>query len=252
MHSLFSIIILLVSSYAFSKTDVTVGLSHSPPYVNQNTSDGAISSILSHMYGERVNKIYLPFGRGRRLVDNGELDAFTHAPPIIESTSFSSVPYMYYQAAAICLKSQCEVKSITDLPSKVVASFQGATNYFGIEYAQIVEQCPYYYEAANLKVLADMLRAKRVDVVIVSLDVFRSLWAELGLDVNLLHITPIMAPIPTRMLFSNVALRNEFDIKFMALVNSGSYKNILSQYLSQELVQYADKEVKTYADRSLE
>lgn len=252
MYYLLSIIILFFSPQTFSQYDVTVGLSHSPPYVNQNTGDGAISSILDHIYGQKVNKLYLPFGRGRRLVSSGELDAYTHAPPIIENPSLSSVPYMYYQAAAICLAPECGVESIADLSNKVVASFQGATSYFGQEYAQIVKQCPYYHEAANLKVLVDMLRAKRVDIVIVSHDVFRSLWAELNLDVNLLNITPIMAPIPTRMLFSNASLRNEFDIKFMALVNSGLYKDILSQYLSQELVEYTDSEVKARAGRSLE
>ena len=234
------IIILFVtifSSASFaSRFDVVVGLAK-PPYVIQDTNSGfeieLVSAVLKRM-NKSPNFVFVPFGRTVRMLHSDRVDSImTVNTNLINDLSVLSDTYIVYQNVVVTRKSDnFQLKNLNELSNLSIAAFQNANKILGVDYGEQVKRSPSYVEIANQKNQTKLLFEKKVQALVMDINIFRALSPTVGgtsdfSDVDIHYIFP---KSPYKMAFKNKENIPEFNHALSEFKSTDQYQQLIEKY----------------------
>lgn len=219
-------------------SEVTMGTSDGAPYVFALDDRGIEIEIAKAALPEHQLKFsYMSLSRGLREIEYQRIDFFSPISMISKDNVYLSQAHVYYQPIAFSLKkNNLEIRSISELKGRIVATFQGAEGYFGKEFSATVKDMSYYYELSDMTKLIKLLKLERVDIVIFNLSIFNHYWEQANYDTDELHLNDIFPLVPAYTMFNNKAFRDEYNKGLKNIVVNGNYQKILEKYLPKETV----------------
>lgn len=228
---------LFFSSLVHTK-EITVAAGWSrPPYIMSESQTGfeidLVREVLRRL-NYKVNIVSFAHNDTIKLLREGKVDiALTlSAKSSIDLAQLSDV-YVVYQNVAISLKSKkLQIPQLEKLNELVVVGFQSASDVLGPDFKQAVITNPLYTEMADQKSQVELLFQDQVDVIILDLNVFNYLAAELNQAnvLNTVDIHPLFALNRYSAGFKDLALKNAFNLELGRFVTSGNYDNLLTRY----------------------
>ncbi|WP_448212234.1 substrate-binding periplasmic protein [Colwellia sp. MEBiC06753] len=229
---------LLVSHVVYAQTelDVVVGLAK-PPYVAENQKNGfeleLVRNVLN-MMNASPNYIFVPFGRSEKMLRTEGIDAILTANSnIIKDKKALTDVYIVYQNVAISLADrQLQINTIKDLSRYSLATFQSAHHILGGEFAQAALNSPNYIQVANQKIQLDMLVKKRVDVIIMDINIFNYYLSHYASDIDnsSVNIHTIFPQSDYHVAFKNHEYVPLFNQAFARYQKSEDYTKLKTQY----------------------
>ncbi len=216
--------------------DVIVGLSK-PPYVIQQKNAGfeleLVQTLLDNM-GYKARFIYVPIGRGFKMLDQGMGDVvMTINKNIVPNDSVRTKPYITYQNVAISKASKkLSIKSFSDLSQYRLAAFQLAHKYLGQEYKNAVENNKRYIELPNQFQQVKMLLEDRVDVLVMDINIFYHMLATIVQDGPQIKfkIDKIFPLNPYSLAFKDERLVAKFNEEIDAYLKTEEYASLKKKY----------------------
>jgi ABC-type amino acid transport substrate-binding protein len=171
----------------------------------------------------------------------GRLDAAANINTLDQvKKGYLSQPVFRYSDVAVSLKNKnVTLNNISELSRYSVASFQGATEFFGEQFKNTVTKNPHYYEHLHMDALLMQLAKNRVDVVIMDTNIVayyleHNLKDEIHLkDLNFHYLFPI----PTShsfMAFTDQQLRDDFDKALLRIKETGEFEAVYNAYLPKK------------------
>lgn len=239
--------VLLVSTTVRAE-EVHVGLGYAtPPYVIASDESGLEVEIIREAFalaGHEALFEFLPNDRLPMHFNDKSVDCVA-AP--IESDMygisghkrFLSRQTIVFQNHAISIRRDgFVIDSVIDLSNKRLLAFQGARNFLGPAFAEMVQRNPDYSELADQSLQVRMLYSRRVQVLISDKRIFnwwrnrlREESFEQPLDLKQAVVFhPIFPPTPRGLLFSDRTLRDDFNRGLEQLEASGRLDVINLKY----------------------
>jgi polar amino acid transport system substrate-binding protein len=235
---LFSIWILFSPHTAFSEqTLILAAPAEIPPYYTVN-DEGIIPDIMRAALGPKGYKIKVKAMGNIRIAKSlsaGSVDIAPFAVQAIPNT-FNSVNYLTFLNVAVTKKTRnLKIGSISDLKGLKVAAFQGATNVFGTDYKDVVEnKATLYKEISNQKNQMKVFWHNRVDTVILGKLIFdyRSFYVEGATnspdDVAYHYIFGEGTKFPA--VFADEKVRDDFNAGYNDLITTKKLASIYEHY----------------------
>ncbi len=220
--------------------DVVVGLTK-PPYVIQEQDSGFELDLIRATLATielQPRFIYVPLGRSLKLLDQGMGDALmTINEHIVPNNTIRTMPYITYQNVAISLsEAQITLDNISHISQRKVAAFQHAHKYLGKDYARVIKKNPDYIELPNQFQQVKLLLEKRVDVVIMDINIFHHIFKQVSEnfgsppEITIHHIFPMS---PYSLAFKDPSLVPIFNDAFVSFKESNEYQFLLDKYQIQ-------------------
>lgn len=236
---IFILIVLFISSILAKDIIVGVGLSLEPYIIHKNNSGIELDIIKNVMKnaGYDIKIKYLPFLRIPLYLKKKKIDAAT---TINEHSGIKNIYYsnshIIYQNVAISLKSKhLNINRIEDLKDLRVTSFQNGSKYLGVKYKNIIPKMKLYQELANQTLQVKLLYAKRVDVIILDINIFKYIRKNIqDKSINTaqkLNISQIFPKTKYSVGFLDKRVRDKFNIQLKKIKENGVYKSIFTKYI---------------------
>jgi len=231
------LILVFVSSLFSKEINVGVGLSLEPYIFKKNNSGielDIVKTVLQNA-GYKVKVTYLPFLRIGLYLEDKKIDAAT---TINENSGIKGVYYsnshIYYQNVVVTLASKhLKINKISDLAGLKVIAFQNATKYLGDKFRKVVPKLKFYQELANQKLQVKLLFAKRVDAIILDVNIFKYIRAHLtGVDTNQkVKIFEVFPKTYYKVGFLDKHVRDKFNIELKKIKENGEYEKLFKKYI---------------------
>lgn len=215
---------------------IAVGLTK-PPYVIQETNKGfeleLITAICKKMQ-KQCRFVHTEFGHSVKMLQVEQIDAvMTASKQVFSGQAHLSTSYITYQNVAISLKERnLDIQSIADLGKLSIASFQSAHKVLGKEFAQAAQDSPMYLQIAIQKQQPLLLLKKRVDVIVIDINIFKYLIKSMALgDIDSqFNIHPVFPPSKYHMAFKDEQLKDAFNSAFKFIQQSEDYQKLKVKY----------------------
>ena len=222
-----SLAIFTKSVFANEQIVVAVGLAK-PPYVIQQNNSGFELELLRNVFqkmGKLTKFVYTSFGHSSKMLEVKEIDAImTTNQYVVSDTSKLSNTYITYQNVAISLKeNNLSINTINDLANYSMASFQKADKVLGPEFSIAAKQSPLHLKIGEQKKQPILLLKKRVDVLIMDINIFKYLIKELGLE-----------SIDEKFTFHFIFPKSSYQVAFKNKENISIFNNALANYQNSE------------------
>ncbi len=189
--------------------------------------------------GHRIALRYIPLGRLNHVLMEKTVDGaitvkegFIDAAPIY----FSQQPHIFYHNVVIShAEQELEIKQVAALANYSIAVFQNSDNYLGRQWIDMRRRSHHpISEIANQKSQIKMLFAKRVDTLVIDINIFN--YYRQQLDHH--QATPISVHKVFEKNYVKVAFRDEeiarsFDRGLETIIDNGLYQKILMHYRQQ-------------------
>jgi polar amino acid transport system substrate-binding protein len=223
-------------SFANNQLKVVVGLAK-PPYVIQENDKGfeldLIRNILKKM-GKSVKFVYTQFGHSSKMIDVKNIDAvMTTNQNVFRDDSKLTNEYITYQNVAISLtENNFKISKINDLAGHSISSFQKADKILGAEFANILDRTLFHIKVADQSHQPSQLLKKRVDVLIMDINIFKYFVNKLGIkDIDsTFTIHEIFPSTHYRMAFKNKAYVKAFNESLAQYKQTNEYQLLKSIY----------------------
>jgi polar amino acid transport system substrate-binding protein len=233
------VFILIFISSLFSQQTITVGVGLSlEPYIIQKNNSGIELDIVKTALqnaGYKVKIKYLPFLRLPLYLNDKKIDAAT---TINENSGIKNVYYsdkdIYYQNVVVTLKSKhLNIKKISDLKGLRVIAFQNGTKYLGEKFKNVVPKLKFYQELANQKLQVKLLFAKRVDAIILDVNIFKYIRQHLkGVDTKQkVVIFNVFPKTYYKVGFLDKQVRDNYNKALEKMKKDGVCKKIFHKYI---------------------
>jgi len=218
---------------------LTMGTSNGPPYMIHETESGLdidIPRAAMAKAGFPLRLEFYPLSRAIHELQLGRIHLtapfFTSAPKGV----FISDPHIEYRPAVITLDTIDKMQNIIQLKDYTIATFQGATGYFGDQFYYVSKHSPDYVEHHDMGKLVDLLMSQRYQAVVLDYWIFRfflshSKYAD-RLDQVRFH--ELLPRVPAAVAFNNEELRNKFNQGLRMIKEDGTYDKILNKYQRDE------------------
>jgi len=175
---LFFLMVIVISlSSAYSNANrLILATDDGPPHMIKATDGGIDIDIVKQVLkqiGHDIDIIYVPLERAKLMVSENKADIFvpTFFQPNNKKVYYSD-PVISYKPMVFTLKdSGIAYKSINDLKNLSIITFQGASGYFGEEFAKLSEKSD-YHELHDMSKFPELLLKERYDVVILDFYIF--------------------------------------------------------------------------------
>jgi len=237
-RSIAAVAFLILSNLAIADNlKIAVGLAL-PPYVLPESNTGIELDIVREALaanGHTITPVYLPFARVSLALAEKKVDA---ALTVNESSGLKNVyfsdSHITYQNVAVSLASNnFTIDSVADLKNRSVIAFQGATKYLGSEFAEIAAANSRYNERAKQSKQITMLFSKRVDSIVMDINIFKYFRnSEKNIDTtSSVTIHEIFQPSDYKVGFLKEGIRDEFNKALVELKKSGKYESIINSYI---------------------
>ena len=217
---------------------VAVGLAL-PPYVLSESNTGMELDIVKEALafkGHTVKPSYLPFKRVTRAFESGAVDA---AMTVNESSRIDGIHYskshITYQNVAVGLReSGIRLTDIPGMRRHSVIAFQNATQYLGNDFSEMTKQNKLYSEKAQQDKQITMLYAKRVDLIVLDINIFKYYKKQedrVSTDAPI-DIFEVFPPTQYKVGFQNAKIRDDFNAGLAELKKNGRYEEIINSYIN--------------------
>ena len=147
-----------------------------PPHMIKETGGGIDIDIVKQVLKQidhELDIIYVPLERAKLMVSEGKADIFvpTFFQPDNKNIYYSD-PVISYKPMVFSLKgNNISYNSISDLKGLSIITFQGASGYFGEEFAKLSTKSD-YQELHDMSKFPELLLKERYDVVILDFYIF--------------------------------------------------------------------------------
>lgn len=147
-----------------------------PPHMIKATNSGIDIDIVRQVLnqiGYDIDTVYVSLKRAKRMVIENKADVFV--PTFFQDDSdkiYLSHPVIRYRPMVFTLKSRnISYHAISDLKHLSIATFQGASGYFGEEFSSLSKKSD-YRELPDMAKLPELLLKGRFDVIILDFYIF--------------------------------------------------------------------------------
>tara|TARA_R110002124_G_scaffold149220_1_gene315146 strand:- start:301655 stop:302494 length:840 start_codon:yes stop_codon:yes gene_type:complete len=210
-----------------------------PPFVFEDHESGLeidlIRAITHHM-GYQIKPIFVPNARGYRALKNHEVDIYTIASKEMAADFALSAPYIAFDNVIIArADNPTPINSFADLKGSRLAAFHNAHAYIKALGA-VKDELSFYVETPNQSTQVLLLYKNRVDYLFCDKIIFeyyrdrafeqRTIPKD-GFDYK---IHRIRAPTYYSSAFNDVALRDQYNVAFKAIIDNGKFESIMRQY----------------------
>ncbi|HEY0845775.1 MAG TPA: transporter substrate-binding domain-containing protein [Noviherbaspirillum sp.] len=216
-----------------------------PPYVIQESNSGFEVDIIRAalaVKGHTLKPTYASFLAAPKMLREKQADAAQRGnPDLRESDGFyyASEPTVVYQDYAVSLKkNNLKIDSVADLQGKSIASFQGATQFLGPEFAAAVKGNPNYQESSNERRKLQMLYANSAQVYTGDINIFKYYRDSVKGDVDITQpvvyhkIFASNTDVTRNAVFLDKQVREDFNAGLKQLKSSGQYQQIIKKYVT--------------------
>lgn len=235
--SLLSLSVLANTSLLKDYQTITLVSDDGPPHMIRASNSGIDIDITKAVFaqmGLETKLQYAPLARAKIMVEQGSSQATV--PTFFQQDSksfFVSDPIINYKPTVFTLKNkQINLSSLKDIKDLKVVTFQGATGYFGEEFALMSEQND-YREMYDMSVFPKLLLSGRVDVIVLDYYIFHY-FANKSIpsyDSRLVKEHSLIPAVPASVGFNQRATRDEFNSKLTAMKQSNEIQSIIDKYL---------------------
>jgi len=218
-----------------------------PPFIIEKSDNGMQLDIIRAAFAKvdhTVNFIYIPINRHFGIYDKWNIDGVITLPEFeSRGDMFLSVPYINYQNIIVTLvDSQLNINDFSDLTPIKVAAFQNASKYLQVEFTTAVASSNSYVEVADQYNQLAMLYAKRVDAIVLDINIFKHLLAEKLSQSSSnkvankkykqkVNFHSIFTHINYVAGFKSKKIRDKFNKGIKEIKADGSYQKIIDSYL---------------------
>jgi polar amino acid transport system substrate-binding protein len=128
------------------------------------------------------------------------------------------------------------MQKISQLKDYTIATFQGATGYFGDEFHAASKDSPDYVEYHDMGKLVNLLMSQRYQVVVLDYWIFRYFLSksQYAGQLDQIRFHELLPRVPAAVAFNNEALRNKFNQGLRIIKEDGTYDAILLRYQREE------------------
>ncbi|WP_419905478.1 substrate-binding periplasmic protein [Kiloniella sp.] len=232
---------LMFFSLSAAAKEVTIGMGNFEPYYIGDDNTGIFTDLIiavfdrlpdhepKFIFGRPNNRLWQDF-------KNGRVDAVSNLFDTVEIDGCRSDPIFRFRDVAVTRKSSnITIESVQDLEGQKIIAFQGAKDFFGPEFSEVVGDSN-YSEASEPRLQAQALNDNRVDVSVGDLFIFlHSIKNTQGssADAKDFKIHDILPVVFSRMGFWNYELCREFNKALQDVKDSGEYEMIYDRYLQE-------------------
>jgi len=125
---------------------------------------------------------------------------------------------------------------ITQLKDYTIATFQGATGYFGDQFYYASKHSPDYVEYHDMGKLVDLLMSQRYQAVILDYWIFRFFLShsKYANQLDQVRFHELLPRVPAAVAFNNAELRNKYNQGLRMIKADGTYDEIINKYQRAE------------------
>lgn len=235
MKRLLSLFIASICSFsAYSKTINIVAATNKPPYVYQKDGKAVgfeielVEQLLQQMGVTPVFHL-TPYGRSMKMLNSSDVDAvMTASASVFKDKTILSKPYVNYQNLVVSLSSSnIELSDVSQLQNHTMAAFQTASKVLGQEFANSVRLSPYYIEIPEQKRHVLMLRQKKVETLVMDVNIFRYFKTNDYPEVAFSRLFPVSV---YGMAFKDPKLVARFNEVWLKHKSSEAYQQLKEKY----------------------
>ncbi|MCW8833823.1 MAG: ABC transporter substrate-binding protein [Colwellia sp.] len=237
------LLILCLFPCFFLQADDTIeliaGLSK-PPFVVENDpkNSGIQLDLIKAIFAEEkqdVRFVHMPLARSFARVEKWHSDGVITLPSNYEHENVNvSAPYVSYQNVIVTLKEDnLSINTLADLQGKRIIAFQAANKFLSAEFVEAIAGAAEYREIADQMRQIKMLFAKRTEVLVLDINIFRH-FLHNNRDSRYAKPYEIHQLFPPRVYsagFKSKRTRDQFNRGLIKIKASGGYQKILDKYL---------------------
>ena len=224
---------------AENDSPLIMGTSNGPPYMIQASESGLdidIPRAALAKVGYPLELELYPLSRAIHELQMGRIHLtapfFTNAPQGI----YISDSHIEYRPSVITLNTINNLQDPSQLKDYSIATFQGATGYFGDSFYKASKLSPDYVEHHDMGTLVDLLMGERYQVIVLDYWIFQHFLAESNFagQGNRVTFHELIPRVPAAVAFTNPQLRDNFNKGLKLIKQDGTYSRILRQYQRQD------------------
>lgn len=224
----------IVSSHA-DDHHVIMATSDGPPYMIQATESGLdidIPRAALNAVGIPLKLTFYPLARALHELKAKRIQLtapfFTSPPEGI----YVSKPHIEYRPSVISLDTISKLDNLRALKDYSIATFQGATGYFGKDFNYASQNSPDYIEYHDMGKLVDLLMQQRYQVIVLDYWIFQHFLAKSHYAQQKERVVfhDLIPRVPAAVAFNDPELRDQFNQGLKLIKKNGTYLKILEQY----------------------
>jgi polar amino acid transport system substrate-binding protein len=224
---------------------MTFGLSL-PPYVIKESNSGYELDIIREalaVKGHTLRPSFAAFGASKQMLKDKAVDSAQRGNPDMSEADgffYAAEPTVIYEDVVISLaKNKLVINNLSDLKSKSVVAYHGATQFIGPDYATAMKANANYQENSSSKRVVQMVYANGVQAAVFDINIFKymagSLKGELDVsqEVSYHRIFPANTIKTNNAVFLDKQVRDDFNAGLAQIKKNGRYREIIKKYVSQ-------------------
>lgn len=214
-----------------------------PPHMIKENNGGIDIDIVKQVLaevGHNTDIIYVPLTRAKLMVSEKKADVFV--PTFLQPNNtniYYSDPVINYKPTVFSLKNKNIIyKEISDLENLSIVTFQGASGYFGEEFAQLSKKAN-YQELHDMSKLPELLLKERYDVVVLDFYIFYYFfWKQQGNNKTQyaykeISSFPLIPEVSAYAGFNDKALRDKFNLQLSIFKQAKRDQQIIENYIGK-------------------
>jgi ABC-type amino acid transport substrate-binding protein len=239
-HLFLVFIFVLLYSTSANANRLILATDDGPPHMIKEIDGGIDIDIVKQVLnqiGHDIDIIYVPLKRAELMVSHKKADVFV--PTFFKQDNrniYLSDPVISYKPMVFSLKNNSIFyKSISDLKKLSIVTFQGASGYFGEEFAKLSQKSD-YRELHDMAKFPDLLLKGRYDVVVLDFYIFYYFLKKLMSNKSQYaykEITsfPLVPGVKAYAGFHDKALRDKFNQQLSIFQQAKSDQKIVEYYI---------------------
>lgn len=248
---LLPLVFIAFSAHCKQKITVVFGDTLAPWVIPSNHS-GIIMDIMKAALepeGYQIDPYYYPYARRINSYRNGlvdvSIDMNANTMEAEGLTGYFSGSVYQYQNYLISLSdNQFQFKTLQDVGTHSLISWQGALQHLGEEYKNVMAKNPNYTETHDQALQVKMIFLKRYEVAQMDIQIFKYHRNQIQNEgiINTkakVDLFPVLGASPNGFLFKDETLRDVFVERIKQLKASGEFQQIFDKYTveSTQLIQ---------------
>jgi polar amino acid transport system substrate-binding protein len=234
-----SLFFISLASQASKVIELTAGLPKPPFVIGAGAANEGIQLDLIRAIFEQENRLvkftHVSLARSFVKVEQWHTDGVITFPATHHhDNAYLSEPYIQYQNVAISLEEdEITIDKLADLKDKQIVAFPRAKQFLGDNFVNAIKQATEYREITDQMRQVKMLFAKRTQVLIMDVSIFRH-FLLMNQDARYTKDFKVHYLFEPRMhsaAFKNELDRDQFNQGLKKIKSNGQYQQILDKYL---------------------
>ena len=241
-HIHFFLIVILVILYPTNSNAnrLILATDDGPPHMIKEIDGGIDIDIVKQVLnqiGYDIDIIYVPLKRAKLLVSQKKADVLV--PTFFKPDSkdlYLSDPIISYKPMVFSLKNNSiPYQSISDLKKRSIVTFQGASGYFGEEFAKLSQKYD-YQELHDMAKFPDLLLKERYEVVVLDFYIFYYFLKKLESNrtqyaYKEITSSPLIPEVKAYAGFNDKTLRDKFNQQLSIFQQAKNDQRIIEYYI---------------------